>query len=72
MSQHHFLIKYDTSNKEWSWDIETEMTLLPDSIYLPEEDKWVKPNYNKRIETMDNDLCERVGYGLHYLNKKGK
>lgn len=71
-SQHHFLIRYDTSNREWAWDIETEMSVLPESIYLPDDDKWVKPTYSKRIETMDNDLCERVGFGLHYLNEKRK
>jgi hypothetical protein len=70
MSQHHFLIKYDTDVKEWSWDIETEMAVLPSSIYLPQEDMWAKPTYSKRIETLDNDLCEQVSYGLNYLNER--
>ena len=70
MSQHHFLVKYDTEAKTWECDIETEMAVLPKSIYLPQDDIWVKPSYNKRIETLDNDICERVSYGLHYLNEK--
>ena len=70
MSQHHYLIKYDSETKEWEWDIETEMAVLPESIYLPQEDMLVKPSINKRIETLDNDICERVSYGLHYLNER--
>jgi len=70
VSQHHFLIRYDSETKLWEWDIDTEMSVLPQSVYLPESNTWVKPTHSKRVEELDNNLCDRVGFGLNYLNTK--
>lgn len=71
MSQHHFLIKYDNSIKEWEWDVDTEITRFNrETIYLPQDDKWVTPQHNNSIMELDNDLSESVGSAINYLNKK--
>jgi hypothetical protein len=39
MSEHHFVVKFDSVKKNWSWDIDTEVSAFPEgTIYL--NNKW--------------------------------
>lgn len=40
MSEHHFVVKFDTDTRTWSWDTETESAVFNDgTIYL--DGDWV-------------------------------
>ena len=47
MSQHHFILKFDSTAGEWSHDVESELLRFDGkTIYHPKEDRWVAPNTN--------------------------
>lgn len=69
MSQHHFIIQYDTHSKEWAWDIESEQARFTEgSIYADE--KWVGNTYTESIQSIDNELAEDLGLVINQLNRK--
>jgi hypothetical protein len=71
MSEHHFLINYDTNTSEWGWSVETEIAHFQDgTIWLDDEKKWVKNNYRKDIQTLDDNLADDIGSAINRLNKK--
>ena len=71
MSEHHFLINYDTKTSEWGWSVETEMSHFQEgTIWLDDEQKWVKNKYSKDIQTLDDNLADELGSAIHLLNKK--
>ena len=71
MTNHHFIIKYDSKTKEWDWDVETENAVFPDgAIYYNE--KFIKPLYNPSVENLDNELSDKVGYAVRKLNQLEK
>jgi hypothetical protein len=48
MSEHHFVITFDSVKKKWSWNVDTETSAFPEgTIYL--NNKWV------RSGTLDQD-----------------
>lgn len=73
MSEHHFLIKYDTKSNAWDWSVETEMAHFPNgTIWLEDKELWTKNNYNKALQDIDDNLAESLGLAIHGLNKRGK
>ena len=47
MSQHRFILKFDSTAGEWSHDVESELLRFDGkTIYHPKEDRWVAPNTN--------------------------
>ena len=69
MSQHHFLIQYDTDTSSWEWDVETELAVMDGrTIYSQEE--WIRPQDNKRLQTLDNEICEQLGSALATMNRR--
>lgn len=69
MSQHHFIIKYDTEKKEWEWDVETEHARFPDGTIYDDENGWNE--VGKVYATLDNEACEELSKAVFYLNKLG-
>ena len=69
MSQHHFIIHYNTDSKEWVWDIESEQARFTEgSIYADE--KWVGNTYTEPIQSIDNVLAEDLGLIINQLNRE--
>jgi hypothetical protein len=70
MSQHHFVIEYDSKTSDWSWDIETEMAVFPNGAVY-DEGEWVRPSHTPEITLIDNDISDTVGSIIHRLGKEG-
>jgi hypothetical protein len=62
MSEHHFIIKFDTEHG-WAWDVATEQSVFTDgTIYV--NGKWQNPNTNKIGEidmTASSVIAQMVG-----------
>lgn len=70
MTQHHFVVMYDTNTKEWNHEAEVESANFPDgTIYNDEVQEWI--HYNKSsLEEFDEQLLTRLNNVLATLNKK--
>lgn len=75
MSQHHFIIQFDSKEGEFSWAVETEQAVFPDgAIYLPESERWVRSNINnldsetETASVIDNTASETIGHVVNLLN----
>jgi hypothetical protein len=63
MSQHHFIIKFDSTTGEWSQDVESELARFDgETIYLPTDNRWVKPTTNKLadVQTVASSVIDRT------------
>lgn len=67
MSQHHFIVVYDTE-KGWEWDTESEEARFGKSIYLPESDEWVSSSHNDEIMDRDNEASDQLCQALRVMN----
>lgn len=68
MSQHHFVLQYDTKTSEWIWDTDTEESNFKGCIYLDDLDVWTNSSYSTEIYDMDNSLSDDLGKAINYLN----
>lgn len=69
MSQHHFIIKYDTNTERWTWDTDQEerrfkggSILLPDGSWVNSSDS---PVINEIDESASNVLNAMLGLANH-------
>jgi len=75
MSQHHFIVQFDSDTGEFTWDTEVEENLFKyGAIYLPEVDEWTKPNTNstdeaiRKASIIDNTVTNLIGNLTTLLN----
>lgn len=75
MSQHHYIIQFDTDTRKWTWDWDSEDTRFPDgTIYLPEFDnKWtdlsdLDPQLNQVLGKVDESASKAVVGFISLLN----
>lgn len=68
MTQHHFVVMYDTDTKEWNHEAEVESANFPDgTIYNDEVQEWI--HYNKSsLKDFDEDLLANLQHKLNELN----
>lgn len=73
MAQFNYVIEYDSVEKNWSWNIETERAVFNGkAIYVPEVGSWVKPSESKLLTDMDNILADDIGSAIEHLNGRTK
>ena len=71
MAHHNFVLEYDSAEKNWSWNIETEHAVFGGkAIYVPEVNEWVKPSESKVLTDVDNILADDIGSAIEYLNER--
>jgi hypothetical protein len=69
MSEHHFVIKFNTNNGRFDWDSDTESARFPEgAIYLSEVNKWVDSSYNDSLNQIDTKAGEALSQTLNVLN----
>lgn len=72
MSQHHFVIKFDTNNTDqpFSLDNSSEVRFYRGSIYLPENEEWVKTwtDGNKQLHAINEGAITALESALTILN----
>lgn len=69
MARHNFVLEYDSTDKNWSWDISTEHAVFQGKpIYVPELDEWAKPSDSRLLTDMDNILADEIGSAIEHLN----
>lgn len=67
MSQHHFIVVYDTE-RGWSWDTEVEEAHFDGTIYLPQERKWVNSSHTEEINERDTEASDQLCQALRVMN----
>jgi hypothetical protein len=69
MSQHHFVVMYDTETKQWDWFQELEEGAFPSGgVYSTELQEWLKPSASEHLMDMDTKASEQLGLGIRFLN----
>ena len=69
MSEHHFIVKFDSVNKKWSWDVDTEVSAFPEgTIYL--NNKWERSGdiTETDIYNLDELASDVLGGAIQLMN----
>lgn len=54
MSQHHFIIQFDSVTGEWSHDFDSEVARFSDGqIWVESVEAWVKANTNSNLPVVE-------------------
>jgi len=73
MSEHHFVIKYNSTTKEWEWDYDTEVSSFDGkAIFLEDKGEWVSSAHTDELSALDSELCDKLGYAIFGLNNLEK
>ena len=67
MTQHSFVVTYDTETKKWDWDVDTEMTRFDTGTIWDGKD-WHRSGDNPKLGEMDTDIGENLWRGLRFMN----
>ena len=65
MSQHHFIVVYDTE-RGWSWDTETEEARFQGTIF--NDGEWVNSAHNQEIMDRDNEASDQLCQAIRVMN----